>query len=136
MPAVREFTVETERRTHVVDVTACVRECVDGVEATAVVVYIPHTTSGLVIQEHGGSDPDVARDLEMALERVVEDGWPWTHFEEGNVNPWAHARASLTATSVVIPLIDGKLALGTYQGIFFCEFDGPKTRRVYVAELR
>ncbi len=133
----REFSVETERRTHVVDVTAQVRECVDSTtEAAAVVVYVPHTTSGIVIQEHAGSDLDVARDLEMALERVVEDGWPWKHFEEGNINPWAHARAALTATSVVIPLADGKLALGTYQGIFFCEFDGPKTRRVYVAELR
>lgn len=132
----REFTVQTERRTHVVDVTAEVRQCVDGTDATAVVVYVPHTTGGIVIQEHACSDPDVARDLEMALERVVEDGWPWKHFEEGNVNPWAHARAALTATSVVIPLSEGRLALGTYQGVFFCELDGPKTRRVYVAELR
>ncbi len=132
----REFTVQTERRTHVVDVTAEVRQCVDGTDATAVVVYVPHTTGGIVIQEHAGSDPDVARDLEMALERVVEDGWPWKHLEEGNVNPWAHARAALTATSVVIPLSEGRLALGSYQGVFFCELDGPKTRRVYVAELR
>jgi len=134
---VQEFSLQTERRTHVVDVTANVRECAatEG-DATAVVVYVPHTTSGIVIQEHAGSDPDVARDLEMALERVVEDGWPWKHYEEGNVNPWAHARAALTATSVVIPLAGGELALGTYQGIFFCELDGPKTRRVYVAGLR
>jgi secondary thiamine-phosphate synthase enzyme len=133
---VREFTLETERRTHVVDVTRQVRDCVNGGEAAAVVVFVPHTTGGVVVQEHAGSDPDVARDLEMALERVVEDGWPWKHYEPGNVNPWAHARAALTATSVVIPLVDGKLALGAYQGIFFCELDGPKTRRVYVAELR
>jgi secondary thiamine-phosphate synthase enzyme len=132
---VHEFTLQTHRRTHVVDVTAQVRQCVDGAGAAAVVVYVPHTTGGIVVQEHTGSDPDVARDLEMALERVVEDGWPWKHFEEGNVNPWAHARAALTATSVVIPLVDGELALGTYQGVYFCELDGPKTRRIYVAEL-
>ena len=87
IPAVREFTLETERRTHVVDVTRQVRDCVDGGEAAAVVVFVPHTTGGVVVQEHAGSDPDVARDLEMALERVVEDGWPWKHFEPGNVNP-------------------------------------------------
>jgi secondary thiamine-phosphate synthase enzyme len=77
----------------------------------------------------------VARDLEMALERIVEDGWPWEHLEEGEVNPWSHVRAALTATSVVIPVSDGKLALGTWQGIFLCELDGPRTRKVYVSPL-
>jgi secondary thiamine-phosphate synthase enzyme len=100
-----------------------------------VLLYVPHTTAGIVIQEHAGSDPAVATDFEMAIERVVEDGWPWEHYEEGNVNPWAHSRAALTATSVTIPLVEGKLALGTYQGVFFCELDGPKTRRVYVTLL-
>ena len=129
-----EFEVRTERRTEVVDVTARVREALgDAGEATAALVYVPHTTAGIVIQEH--ADPAVGRDLEMALERIVEDGWPWEHIEDGEVNPWSHVRAALTASSVVIPLVDGKLALGTWQGLFFCEFDGPRTRSVYVSTL-
>jgi secondary thiamine-phosphate synthase enzyme len=130
---VREFTVTTERRTQVLDVTAEVRSALEGADGAAVLVYIPHTTAGVVVQEH--ADPDVGRDLEMALERIVDDGWPWKHLEDGEVNPWSHVRASLTATSVVIPLVDGNLALGTWQGIFFCEFDGPRTRRVIVSTL-
>ena len=131
----REFEVKSARRTQVVDVTAKVGEALDGVgEATAVVVYVPHTTAGVVIQE--GADPAVGRDLEMALDRIVEDGWPWEHVEDGDVNPWSHARAALTASSVVIPLLDGKLALGTWQRVFLCEFDGPRARRVYVSALR
>lgn len=130
-----EFEVRTERRTEVVDVTARVREALgDAGEAAAALVYVPHTTAGIVIQEH--ADPAVGRDLEMALERIVEDGWPWEHIEDGEVNPWSHVRAALTASSVVIPLVDGKLALGTWQGLFFCEFDGPRTRKVYVSTLR
>jgi secondary thiamine-phosphate synthase enzyme len=132
---VRVFEVKSARRTQVVDVTAKVGEALDGVEeATAVVVYVPHTTAGVVIQE--GADPAVGRDLEMALDRIVEDGWPWEHVEDGDVNPWSHARAALTASSVVIPLLDGKLALGTWQRVFLCEFDGPRARKVYVSALR
>jgi secondary thiamine-phosphate synthase enzyme len=131
---VREFTVTTERRTQVIDVTGEVREALgepDG--ASAALVYVPHTTAGIVINE--GADPAVARDLEMALERIVDDGWPWEHLEDGDVNPWSHARTALTASSVVIPLRDEKLALGTYQAVYFCEFDGPRTRKVYVSAL-
>ena len=130
----REFSVMTERRTQVVDVTAEVRDALgepDG--AAAALVYVPHTTAGIVINE--GADPAVARDLEMALERIVDDGWPWEHIEDGDVNPWSHARTALTASSVVIPLRDASLALGTYQAVYFCEFDGPRTRKVYVSPL-
>lgn len=130
----REFTVSTERRTQVIDVTADVRAALgEPAGATAALVYVPHTTAGVVVNE--GADPAVARDLEMALERIVDDGWPWEHIEEGEVNPWAHARTALTASSVVIPLRDGRLALGTYQAVYFCEFDGPRTRKVYVSAL-
>ena len=129
-----EFTVTTERRTQVIDVTVDVRSALDGTDGNAVLVYVPHTTAGVVVQEH--ADPAVARDLEMALERTVDDGWPWKHLEDGEVNPWSHVRAALTATSVLLPLVDGDLALGTWQGIFFCEFDGPRTRSVYVTVLQ
>lgn len=131
----REFEIATERRTQVVDVTARVRETLDGgADASAALVYVPHTTAGVIVQEH--ADPAVARDVERALEKIVEDGWEWEHIEAGEVNPWSHVRAALTATSVLVPIRDGELALGRWQGIFFCEFDGPRTRKVYVSTLR
>jgi secondary thiamine-phosphate synthase enzyme len=131
---VRQFEVRTERRTQIVDVTAEVIEALgDPGGAPAFVVFVPHVTAGVVIQET--NDPKVATDLEMAFERIVQDGWPWEHFEEGEVNPWSHARAALTASSVVIPLADGRPALGTWQRIMLCDFDGPRTRKVYVTAL-
>ena len=131
----REFTVETIRRTQIVNVTDQVQAVLSDApkDAAAVVVYVPHTSAGVVIQEH--ADPAVGTDLEMALERVIDDSWPWEHLEDGDLNPWSHARAALTASSVVIPMREGKLALGTWQGVFFCDFDGPRTRTVYVATL-
>jgi secondary thiamine-phosphate synthase enzyme len=69
------------------------------------------------------------------MEKIVEDGWGWDHIEAGEENAPSHVRAALTATSVLIPLLDGDLALGTWQGVFFCEFDGPRTRKVYVTTL-
>jgi len=66
---------------------------------------------------------------------MVGDGWGWEHIEEGEENAPSHVRAAMTASSVVIPFADGNLALGTWQGVFFCEFDGPRTRRVQIALL-
>ncbi len=130
----REFEVRTERRTQVVDVTTEVRAATDDApRACAALVYVPHTTAGVVIQEN--ADPAVGRDLERALERVVEDSWGWEHVEAGEENAPSHVRAALTASSVVGPLRDGDLALGTWQAIFFCEFDGPRRRKVYVTTL-
>ena len=130
----REFDVATDRRTQVVDVTTDVREAIDGAgDAAAALVYVPHTTAGIVIQEN--ADPAVRRDLERALERIVDDRWGWEHVEAGEENGPSHVRAALTATSVLVPLRDGRLALGTWQGIFFCEFDGPRRRKVYVTTL-
>ena len=130
----REFEVRTERRTQVVDVTSEVRAAADdAARACAALVYVPHTTAGVVIQEN--ADPAVGRDLERALERVVEDSWGWEHVEAGEENAPSHVRAALTASSVVVPLRDGDLALGTWQAIFFCEFDGPRRRKEYVTTL-
>jgi secondary thiamine-phosphate synthase enzyme len=129
-----DLTFKTERRTHVLDITASVIEVATRLDrARAVLLYVPHTTVGLVIQEN--DDPNVGRDLEMAFSRIVDDHWPWTHLEEGNVNPWAHARTALTASSLTIPMQDGGLVLGRWQAIFLCEFDGPKERRVHVQSL-
>lgn len=130
----REIRVRTERQTQLVEITNEVREAIAGERGSAVVVYVPHTSAGVTINEH--ADPAVARDLEAALERIVEDGWPWQHVEPGDENAPAHVRASLIGPSVVIPLRDdGSPALGTWQGIFFCELDGPRERAVYVSVL-
>ncbi|MBA3332542.1 MAG: YjbQ family protein [Actinobacteria bacterium] len=130
-----ELSFQTERRTQLLDITLEVREAVSGQEGSALLVYVPHTTAGVTINEH--ADPAVARDHETALERMVENGWPWQHHEPGEENAPTHVRASLMGSSVVVPLRDsGALALGTWQGIFLCEFDGPRERTVYVSVLR
>jgi secondary thiamine-phosphate synthase enzyme len=131
---VREIAVRTERKTQVVDITEDVARALDGGEgASAVLVFVPHTTAGVTINEH--ADPAVARDFERALERIVGDGWGWEHVEAGEENAPSHIRASLMGPQVVVPVRGGRLALGTWQGIFFCEFDGPRQRTVYVTPL-
>ena len=129
-----ELKIATERHTQLLDITPHVRDAVRGVGGAAVLVYVPHTTAGVTINEH--ADPLVARDFEMALERVVPESWPWQHLEEGEENAPSHPRASLMGPHVLVPLRGGELALGTWQGIFLCEFDGPRTRSVYVTVLQ
>jgi len=132
---VRELTITTERHTQLVDITAQVRDAVRGASGSAVLVYVPHTTAGLTINEH--ADPMVARDFEMALERIAPEGWGWQHIEEGEENAPSHIRASLMGPQVLIPLREnGEPVLGTWQGIFLCELDGPRTRSVYVTVLQ
>jgi secondary thiamine-phosphate synthase enzyme len=131
---VREIGLETDRKTQLVDITREVEAALDGANgASAALVYVPHTTAGVTIQEH--ADPAVARDLEAATERIVGDDWGWQHIEDGEENAPSHVRAALVGPHVLIPVADGKLALGTWQGIFFCEFDGPRRRKVYVTPL-
>ena len=131
----REIRLRTERRSQLVDITRDVRAAVEGSGGTAVVVYVPHTTAGVTVNEH--ADPAVARDHERALERIVGDDWSWEHVEPHEQNAPGHVRTSLMGPSVVVPLReDGSLALGTWQGIFFCEFDGPRDRTVYVTVLQ
>ena len=108
------------------DVAGLVRDAGDG----AVVVYVPHTTAGVTINED--ADPSVRADLEMALERLVPRDLPFTH-AEGNSD--AHTKASLMGSSVTVPVVSGALQLGTWQGIYFAEFDGPRRRRVLVTFL-
>ena len=131
----REITFTTERRSQLLDITKRVQEAAgDLADAAAVLVYVPHTTAGLTINEH--ADPAVARDFERALERIVSEEWPWEHLEEGEENAPTHIRAAFMGSDVVVPVQDGRLALGTWQGVFLCEFDGPRTRSVYVTALR
>jgi secondary thiamine-phosphate synthase enzyme len=132
---VHTLTVRTERQSQLVDITREVAAAVAGAQGAAVLVYVPHTTAGVTVNEH--ADPMVARDFEMALERIVPEGWDWQHVEEGEENAPTHIRASLMGPSVTVPLHDdGSLALGTWQGIFFCELDGPRERSVHVSVLR
>ena len=129
------FELRTDRRTQLVDITAHVQAALEGVDdAAAALVFVPHTTAGLTINEH--ADPAVARDFERALERLVGDDWGWEHVEAGEENAPSHIRASLMGPQVVVPVEGGRLALGTWQGIFFCELDGPRTRTVIVTPLR
>ena len=130
----REIAVSTTRRSELVDITDAVRAALGDLDgAAAALVYVPHTTAGVTINEH--ADPAVARDFEAALERIVSEDWPWQHVEEGEENAPTHIRAAFMGPDVLIPVRDGKLALGTWQGIFLCEFDGPRERSVYVTTL-
>jgi secondary thiamine-phosphate synthase enzyme len=131
---VHELRIDTDRHTQLLDITAKVREAIDGADGSAVLVYVPHTTAGLTINEH--ADPLVARDFEAAMQRIVPEDWDWQHIEEGEENAPSHPRASLMGPQVLVPLDEGRLALGTWQGIFLCEFDGPRTRSVYVSVLQ
>ena len=130
----RTFTLHTARQSQLVDITSQVLDAVGAARGAAVLVYVPHTTAGVTINEH--ADPMVARDFEAALERIVPADWPWKHVEEGEENAPTHIRASFMGPSVLVPLReDGSMALGTWQGIFFCEFDGPRERSVHVSVL-
>ena len=129
-----EITIKTDRHTEVVDITARVQEALDQANgAAAALVYVPHTTAGVTINEH--ADPALKSDIENALEQIVDDDWGWQHSDADGPNAPSHVRASLTGPQVLVPLRDGKLALGRWQGIFFCEFDGPRERKVYVTTL-
>jgi secondary thiamine-phosphate synthase enzyme len=131
----QEIRIRTERRTQLVDITSEVQAALNGSgEASAALVFVPHTTAGVTINEH--ADPAVARDFEAALEKMVGDDWGWEHIEEGEENAPSHIRASLMGPQVLVPVNGGRLALGTWQGIFFCELDGPRERSVYVSMLR
>jgi secondary thiamine-phosphate synthase enzyme len=132
---VQEISLKTERKTQLVNITDQVQAALGEPNgAAAALVYVPHTTAGVTINEH--ADPLVAEDLENAMQKIVDDGWDWKHVEDPDgPNAPSHVRASLTSTQILVPLREGKLALGRWQGIFFCEFDGPRDRKVIVTKL-
>ena len=125
--------VKTEAREEMVDVTAEIQREVkkSGLQNGLCVAYVPHTTAGITINEH--ADPAVARDLSETLTRLVPYGASYRH-TEGNAD--AHVKASLIGPSITILVENGKLKLGTWQGIFFCEFDGPRSRSLYVQLIK
>ena len=121
--------VKTGRRTQLLDVTTAVERVVgeSGVVSGVCYVYVPHTTAGVTINEH--ADPDVASDLEGVFDRLVPRSGPYRH-AEGNTD--SHAKAVMVGASQVVFVERRKLALGTWQGVFFCEFDGPRERKIFV----
>ena len=131
-----ELKVETERRTQLLDVTERVSALVGGATGSLVTLFVPHTTAGIVLQAAGEGASAVAADVEAALDRLVDESWSWQHVHEGDANPWSHVRTALTASSVSIPLEDGRLALGTHQAVFLAEFDGPRERTIRVVVSR
>jgi len=125
----KTFRIRTTMRTQFVDITREVEHAVreSGMTSGLCYVYVPHTTAGVTINEH--ADPDVARDVEGIFDRLIPHDGPYRH-AEGNTD--SHMKAILTGTSQTVFIENGKLALGTWQGIFLCEFDGPRQRTVFV----
>jgi secondary thiamine-phosphate synthase enzyme len=121
--------VRTASRTQLVDITDIVSDelAKSAVTTGACYVYMPHTTAGLTINEN--ADPDVATDILAGLARLVPVTGDYRH-AEGNSD--AHIKASLVGSSLMVPVIDGKLALGSWQALYFCEFDGPRHRHCLV----
>ena len=132
----QSFQVPTRQREQFVDVTAQVREAVakTGVANGLVYVYSPHTTAGVTINEN--SDPDVPRDMLAWLRDAIPQAGPARdRFRHGEGNADAHLKTSLMGAGQLVPLVGGKLALGTWQAIFLAEFDGPRTRTLHVQVL-
>lgn len=121
--------VQTARRTQMVEITAAVARVVkeSGLTGGICHLYVPHTTAGITINEN--ADPDVARDMELALDRLVPRDAGYRH-AEGNSD--SHIKSTLVGVFQSVLVESGKLVLGRWQGIYFCEFDGPRQREVHV----
>ncbi|MBN1943080.1 MAG: YjbQ family protein [Phycisphaerae bacterium] len=128
-----EFDLRTPRHDAMVDITAEVSRfvAVSSIRNGLVVVFCPHTTAAITINEN--ADPDVVHDMLAQFNQMVP--WRQPFFDHGEGNSAAHVKSSMIGAGEVIPLVDGKMALGTWQGIYFCEFDGPRSRRVRVTIL-
>jgi secondary thiamine-phosphate synthase enzyme len=130
------FDVSTRAHTQLIDITDRVQAILhrSGIENGLCVVFVPHTTAGITIQEN--ADPDVQRDLLALLAHTVPDELPGAGYRHSEGNSPAHVKTSLVGSSVTVLIDGGELSLGTWQGIYLCEFDGPRTRRVLVKALR
>lgn len=125
----KEIPLKTHGRSELLEITDLVQRALEraGAQDGICFIYCPHTTAGLMINER--ADPAVARDIESFLDKLVPQGRVWTH-AEGNAP--AHVKASLIGGSVQVAFTGGRLLLGTWQGIFFCEFDGPRERKIWL----
>lgn len=123
------FSIKTSKQVEFVEITRMVQEAVrkSGVKEGACIIFVPHTTAGITINEN--ADPSVVQDIIMELNKIV----PFKdHYLHGEGNSPAHIKSSLVGCSLNIIIESGRLGLGTWQGIFFCEFDGPRTRNVHI----
>lgn len=124
-----QFSIKTSKAQEFVDITSIVSESVrrSGIISGTVTVFVPHTTAGITINEN--ADPDVTRDILVTLNKVFPETGDY-HHSEGNSH--AHIKASLMGPSCTVIIEGGDILLGTWQGIYFCEFDGPRNRKIYI----
>ena len=130
----KELAVSTSKRSEFVEITDSVQRAVgeSGLQEGVCTVFVPHTTAGITINEN--ADPDVAADMIYALDQAVP--WSSPHYRHSEDNTAAHVKSSLVGHSVQVLVRAGKLQFGTWQGIFLCEFDGPRSRKVWVTVLK
>ena len=130
---IQTFQVKSSRRTDFIDITHSVQEVIQksGVGEGVCHIFIPHTTAAVTINEN--ADPSVTQDIMMVLNKLIPSEDDYRHLEG---NSPAHIKSSLMGCSKTVLVESGKLVLGTWQGIFFCEFDGPRSRKVHVKVVR
>lgn len=130
---IKQLRVKTNSRTELIDITQGVQRMVaeSGIRSGVCHLYVPHTTSGLTVNEN--SDPNVGRDILKELNKVIPFDDQYGHTEG---NSAAHIKSTLVGVSQSIMVEDGRLALGTWQAVFFCEFDGPRDRRVMIKIMK
>lgn len=133
-PSFHTETVKTSSRSQMIDVTDRVCRLVSGAQVLEgmVIVFVPHTTAAVTINEN--ADPDVKSDMLQKLEALAPKHEPYYRHGEGNSD--SHVKTSLVGNSVLVLIEDGRLVLGTWQGIYFCEFDGPRSRQMHVKVVR
>jgi len=126
----KEIKVQTNSRSEIIDITSLVQVAIseNKVKKGVCIIFIPHTTAAVTINEN--ADPDVPRDIITALEMVFPQNSHYRHMEG---NSPAHVKSSLVGASVTVLIEAGRLVLGTWQSIFFCEFDGPRSRKVFLS---
>lgn len=127
------FYVSTSSQTEFISITSPIRKFVreSGIKEGICVIYVPHTTAAVFINE--GADPDVVRDIAYKLSQLIE--WDDPNYRHAEGNSAAHIKSSIIGNSRIVPIVDGELALGTWEAIFLAEFDGPRRRKVIVTIL-
>ena len=131
--SINQIPVNSQNLTEMIDISSEVKKIVNekGIQEGACLIYCPHTTAGLTINEN--ADPDVKKDMVKEINKIVPFDDSYQHFEG---NSAAHIKATFTGFHLIIPIHKGQLTLGTWQGIYFCEYDGPRSRTVHVSILR
>ncbi len=130
----RTFTLTTQHKHQIIDITAKVHEVLreSGVQEGQLMVFTPHATSAIALNEN--DDPNIGTDFLQALDKVIPEHDAWLHDRIDN-NAAAHIKSALTGPSETVPVIGGRLCLGTWQDFFFCEFDGPRHERKVIVSI-